>query len=106
VQNQKNELTARIDDHIQKVFDFRVRLDAAPAAVQQSIGRDQSEGGVWCRGGRNAEAADGRASASGSTGSLGPAGSDARSCEGAATRWRETTGFEATGIDGVSTGSD
>jgi hypothetical protein len=39
VQDQKDELTARTDEHIQRVSDFRVRFEAARAAVQQSVGR-------------------------------------------------------------------
>jgi hypothetical protein len=51
VQNQKDDLTARIDERIQKVSYFWVRLKAARAAVQQSVGRrvperDQKECGA------------------------------------------------------------
>jgi hypothetical protein len=39
VQIQKDNLMARIDESIQKESDFRVRLEAARAAVQQSVRR-------------------------------------------------------------------
>jgi hypothetical protein len=38
VQDQRKELTAQIDECIQKVSDFLVRLDTGPAAVQQLAG--------------------------------------------------------------------
>jgi hypothetical protein len=76
VQDQRDEPTAWIDERIQKVSDFPVRLDAGPATVQQSTGRrvpgrDRREGGTRCRGEPDAEAADEQASDDTSTGSLG-----------------------------------
>jgi hypothetical protein len=38
VHDQKDELTAWIDGRIQKVSDFRPRVEAARATVQQSVG--------------------------------------------------------------------
>jgi hypothetical protein len=37
VQDKKDELTARIDERIQKVSNFRGRLEAVRVAVQQSV---------------------------------------------------------------------
>jgi hypothetical protein len=63
VQNQKDGLRARLDDPIYKVSDFRVRLKAAQAVVQQLVGRrvlehERREGGTRCRDKSDVEAAD------------------------------------------------
>jgi hypothetical protein len=75
VQDQKHELTARIDERIQKVSDFRVEPGAL---VQQSAGHqvpgcDRREG-ARCRNELDAEAGDGRATNDDSTDSLGARG--------------------------------
>jgi hypothetical protein len=75
VQEQKDELIMRIDKRIQTVSNFRVRLEAAGAPVQQSVGCgaqrcDRGKGSTRCRDEPDAEAADGRASYEGSTRSL------------------------------------
>lgn len=90
MQDQKDELTVRIDGRIRKVPKLRVRLEAAPAAAQQSVGRrvwgrDRREGGARRRGESGFEATERRASDGSLTSSLGGPGSDGRNREEAAT---------------------
>jgi hypothetical protein len=111
VQDQKDELTARTDERIQKVFAFWVRLDTDRAAVQQSVGleyRDATEG----RAALGAEVSRMLKRLTHEQATMirlttwAPARNNKRGREEATTRRRENEGLEAAGADGESTELD
>jgi hypothetical protein len=111
VQNQKDEVTARVDERVQKVSDFRVRLEAAraPSNVRSVTAyRDATEGKaapgagvIWMP----KRLKDKRVTMV-SLAAWASAGSNGRSLKEVATQWGENAGHEAAGIDEGSAESD
>jgi hypothetical protein len=109
LQEQKDELASRIDELIQKVSDFRIRLEVARVAIQQSVGHqvpghDEGKGVLGTEMSQMLKRLTDEQATVVRPEAWAPAGSDGQGREEAATRWRENEGLEDAGADGARPG--